>query len=36
MVEPRYGADRAAKILKTCWELDSLKSPTALLEMFKL
>jgi 2-methylcitrate dehydratase len=36
MVEPRYGADSAAKILKTCWDLESLPSPTPLLEMFKL
>jgi hypothetical protein len=36
MVEPRYGADRSAKILKACWELEALKSPTALIEMFKL
>jgi 2-methylcitrate dehydratase len=36
MVEPRYGADRAAKILKACWALESLTSPTPLLEMFKL
>ncbi|HEV8061744.1 MAG TPA: MmgE/PrpD family protein [Gemmataceae bacterium] len=35
-VEPRYGAERAAKILKVCWDLESLKSPTPLLEMFKM
>ncbi len=36
MVEPRYGAERATKILKACWELESLKSPTPLLEMFRM
>jgi 2-methylcitrate dehydratase len=35
MVEPKYGAEVASKILKMCWDLESLKSPTPLLEMFK-
>jgi 2-methylcitrate dehydratase len=34
MVEPHFGADVASKILKMCWDLESLKSPTPLLEMF--
>jgi 2-methylcitrate dehydratase len=35
VVEPKYGADTANKILKTCWNLESLTSPTPLIEMFK-
>lgn len=34
MVEPKYGAETANKILKTCWDLESLTSPTPLIEMF--
>jgi 2-methylcitrate dehydratase len=34
MVEPRYGAKKADQILAACWDLESLKSPKALLEMF--
>ena len=33
-VEPKYGKDRASKILAKCWELDKLASVTELLEMF--
>ncbi len=35
MVEPKYGTEVASKILKMCWDLESLKSPTPLIEMFK-
>jgi 2-methylcitrate dehydratase len=34
MVEPKYGKDRASKILAKCWEFDKLTSVTELLEMF--
>jgi 2-methylcitrate dehydratase len=33
-VEPKYGKDRASKILARCWELDKLASVTEVLEMF--
>lgn len=34
MVEPRYGKERASRILAECWELDKLTSVTGLLELF--
>ncbi len=34
VVEPKYGKDRASKILAKCWELDKLASVTELLELF--
>jgi 2-methylcitrate dehydratase len=34
LVEPRYGKDKAGKILAKCWELEKLTSVTELLEMF--
>lgn len=33
LVEPRYGRDRVEKILKRCWELDSLESAGALTKL---
>jgi 2-methylcitrate dehydratase len=34
MVEPKYGKDRASKMLATCWNLDKQANVTELLEMF--
>jgi 2-methylcitrate dehydratase len=34
LVEPRYGRQRADRILAACWQLDELKSITALLQLF--
>lgn len=34
VVEPKYGKDRASKILTKCWDLDKLASVTEVLEMF--
>jgi 2-methylcitrate dehydratase len=33
LVEPRYGKDRAARILKACWELDKLKQAGDLIRL---
>ncbi|MBM4071720.1 MAG: MmgE/PrpD family protein [Planctomycetes bacterium] len=33
MVEPRYGKDKADKMLKACWELDKLKGAGELLAL---
>ena len=33
LVEPRYGKERADKVLKACWELESLKSAGDLVRM---
>jgi 2-methylcitrate dehydratase len=34
LVEPRYGKDKAGKILAKCWELEKLTNVTELLDMF--
>ncbi|HEV3144079.1 MAG TPA: MmgE/PrpD family protein [Gemmataceae bacterium] len=34
LVEPRYGKDKATKMLERCWELEKLTNVTELLEMF--
>jgi 2-methylcitrate dehydratase len=34
LVEPRYGKDRADRILAQCWEFDRLTSATDLLKLF--
>lgn len=33
MVEPRYGKERADRILATCWELEKLKETSALIRL---
>lgn len=33
VVEPKYGAERAGKILKACWELDQLRNAEELVKM---
>ncbi len=33
MVEPRYGKERAARILQVCWELDQLKAAGELVQL---
>ena len=33
MVEPRYGKERAERILTTCWELEKLKEASALIRL---
>jgi 2-methylcitrate dehydratase len=34
LVEPRYGKERADKILAMCWKLDELRSVGDLLQLF--
>jgi 2-methylcitrate dehydratase len=36
MVEPRYGKERASKILAACWELEKLQDTTELIRLFDL
>jgi 2-methylcitrate dehydratase len=36
LVEPRYGRERVEKILKTCWELDSLESAGGLTKLLDI
>jgi 2-methylcitrate dehydratase len=33
LVEPRYGKERADRVLKTCWELDRVKAAGELIEL---
>jgi 2-methylcitrate dehydratase len=34
LVEPRYGKERAGRMLKACWELEKLQSASELLRLF--
>jgi 2-methylcitrate dehydratase len=34
LVVPRYGAERAQRMLATCWELDKLRNVSELMQMF--
>jgi 2-methylcitrate dehydratase len=36
MVEPRYGRERVEKILKTCWQLDTLESAGVLTKLLDI
>jgi 2-methylcitrate dehydratase len=36
LVEPRYGKERAGRILQTCWELEKLTSVRELVQLFEL
>ena len=33
VVEPKYGAERVAKVLKACWELEKLRNAGELVRM---
>ena len=33
MVEPRYGKERADRVLARCWEFESITNVTELLEL---
>jgi len=36
LIVPRYGKDRAERILAVCWELEKLKSVRDLIQLFDL
>jgi 2-methylcitrate dehydratase len=36
LVEPRYGKERATKMLTACWELEKLQDTTGLIRLFDL
>ena len=36
LVEPRYGKEKADRILAVCWELEKLRQPSELIGLFAL